>query len=317
MIPFDRIREIAIFRRNGLGDVLCSIPLVLRCKELMTQAKTTLFLEEGSFCLSPYLKGPDEIVLIPPKSNKYLGIIQLAWQRRGQPFDLAISAKTSPMKLMNFSLLMTKAPYRAAYVEGKWHEKLINRPKTYLPNPSIHQALQAIHLIDPEMTEVPKRLYPSLQSVEKRRLFSQKTMLISLSNNRIGSTLSLERTAHLLNCLHKKHPFCLIISCLPRDFLKARRIETLLKMENQIAATAKFSDFLALLNGSDLIFSSDGGIVHLAAALQKPSLFLFGGTKVECWGPLSKEALTLAHTGHVMEIPEEAILEKLEKLLEQ
>lgn len=315
MIPFDRIQKIAIFRRNGLGDVLCSIPLILRCKELMPQAKVTLFLEKSGFCLAPFLKGPDEIALIPSSINKYLGILQHAWQWRGEKFDLAISAKTSPMKLMNFSLWAVGAPNRIAYVEGKWHEKLISLPRIYDPNTQIHQALQAIQLIDPEMKEVPRRLYPSLHSVEKKRLFSQKTILISLSNNRVGSTLSIERFSHLLNAFSKKVPFALAISCLPKDLFKARLLSSQLLMEHQIFSTPHFTDFLTLLNGADAIFACDGGIVHLAAALQKPSLFLFGGTKVERWGPLSKEALTIAHTGHVMEIDEEVIFQKLKEVI--
>lgn len=317
MIPFNTIQKIAIFRRNGLGDTLCSIPLILRCKELMPQAKITLFLEKAGYCLAPYLKGPDEIALIPPSSNKYLEILKLAWQRGFEKFDLAISAKTSPMKLMNFSLYLTRASHRAAYITThKWHEKLITHPRAHIPENLSHQALQAIHLIDPEMMELPRRLHPTLQGIEKKKLFAEKALFISLSNNRIGSTLSLERTASVLNTLYQFRSFAVAISCMELDFLKAKKMSSLLNMPNQIFATKQFADFLTVLHSADIIFACDGGIVHLAAALQKPSLFLFGGTKVEQWGPLCKEALTIAYPGHVMDIPETQIVYHLQRLLE-
>ncbi len=315
MIPFHAIRRIAIFRRNGLGDVLCSIPLALRCKELMPQAKITLFVEKNGFCLAPYLKGIDEVALIPSGCNKYINIAKLAWQRRKEKFDLAISAKTTPMKLMNLSLCALRAPYRMAYVQNRWHSAVINCPKRYAEQNPFHQALQAIHLIDPEMNELPKRLYPTLRSVDQQRLFSQKTLLISLSNNRVGSTLPPQRLAYLLNRLAKETSFAVAISVLPKDVAKAQEIASLLTMEHKLFATKQFPHFLSLLNSADAIFAGDGGVAHLSAALQKPALHLFGGVKVSQWGPLSKYASTLFHPTHVIDIPEEQILDSLHSLL--
>jgi ADP-heptose:LPS heptosyltransferase len=315
MIPFHSIQRIAVIRRNGLGDVLCSLPLVLRCKELMPQAKITLFVEKNAFSLAPYLQGPDEVALIPSSGNKYLNILKLAWQKRNESFDLAISAKTMPMKLMNFSLCALRASYRTAYVQGDWHDRLINHSKLYQPQNNLHQALQAIHLIDPEMKELPRRLYPILRLANQEKLFAKKTLLISVSNNRIGSTLPPQRLAHLLNSLATEESFAVAISGLPKDFAKAQEIASLLKMEHKIFATKQLSHFITLLNSADAIFSSDGGIVHLSAALQKPALYLFGGVKVSQWGPLSKKALTLFHQDHVMDIPEGQILQALRAVL--
>lgn len=316
MKTLDAIQNIAIIRRNGLGDVLCSIPLVLRCKELMPNAKVTLFLEESGFLLAPYLQGPDEIALIPPSRNKYFGIAKLGWQRRSESFDLAISAKTSPMKLMNVSLFALRAKERAAYVEGKWYDRFVNRAKIFEKDALIHQALQAIQLIDPEMSELPQRLHPKLRSVRKEKLFEKKTLFISVSNNRAGSMLDLERIASLLNKLASIQNFAVAISCLSKDIDKAERLSSLFQMQHSVFVTEQFSQFLTLLNSADAIFTGDGGIVHLAAALEKPSLCLFGGTKVEQWGPLSNQAIVLSHAGHIMQLPEENILEKLKQLLE-
>lgn len=317
MIPFSTIRRIAIFRRNGFGDVLCTIPLALRCKELMPQATVTLFIEKNAFCLAPYLQGPDEIAEIPSDQNKYIGLAKLVWQRRKESFDLAISAKTNSMKLMNMTLYALRAPYRAAYTKGNWHDKLINCPRLYVDQTSIHQALQAIHLIDPEMTELPKRLYPVLGSLEGERLFPEKTLLISISNNRAGSILSPERIVELLNTLAAEMPFAVAISCLSQDLGKAKKIASCLHMKCKIFISNQFSQFLTLLQSADAIFVGDGGIVHLSSALRKPALFLFGGTKISQWGPMNPLASTLFSPSHVMEIPPSEILEKLRRLIRE
>lgn len=315
MIPFDTIQRIAILRRNGLGDVLCSLPLALRCKELMPQAKITLFVEKNAFCLAPYLEGIDEVALIPSGSNKYMNIAKLAWQRRKETFDLAISAKTTPMKLMNLSLCALKATYRTAYVQNRWHDVLINCPRRYIRQNPFHQALQAIHLIDPKMQELPRRLYPLLRSVDSQRLFAKKTVLISVSNNRTGSILPPQRLAYFLNNLASEASFAVAISALPKDVAKAQEIASLLTMEHKLFITKQFPHFLSLLNSADAIFAGDGGVAHLSAALQKPALHLFGGIKVSQWGPLSKQALTLFHPVHVMDIPEKQIFSSLRSLM--
>jgi ADP-heptose:LPS heptosyltransferase len=178
-----------------------------------------------------------------------------------------------------------------------------------------HQALQAIHLIDPEMHELPRRLYPSLRAVDRQRLFAKKTVLISVSNNREGSLLPPQRLVRLLNSLAAEIPFAVAISALPKDVAKAQEIASVLTMEHKIFATKQFPHFLSLLNSADAIFAGDGGVAHLSAALQKPALHLFGGVKVSQWGPLSKQASTLFHPIHVVDIPEEQIFNSLRSLI--
>lgn len=315
MIPFETIQKIAIFRRNGLGDILCSIPLALRCKELMPQAKVVLFVEKANTSLIPYLQGPDEIAIIPSERNKYYEIAKLAWQVRGQRFDLAISAKTTPMKLMNASLLAIGAKHRAAYVDDAWHSRLINHPLFFNKQTKGHQALRAIHLVDPALEKIPSRLYPLLIPPTQKKYFSQRTLLISVSNNRVGSTLPLEKKAAVLNALASKIPFAVAISGMPKDLSKAWKLASLLKMQKEIHSTGNFEEFMILLNSVDGVFVGDGGIAHLAAGLRKPSVLLYGGTKVWEWGPLNEKAITLAHPHHVVDISEEEILNALEKIL--
>lgn len=309
------IKRIAIFRRNGLGDVLCAIPLVLRCKELMPQAKIHLFIEKRSFPLVPYLEGPDEVAMIPSQRNKYFEIVKLAWQWRNIKFDLALSAKTSPMRLMNAFLLALRAKTRIAYVDNRWDARLVNYSIPYDHQKPVHQALQAIHLIDPSMDILEEKYYPVLKRVGKKTFFPNTTVLISVSNNRIGSTLPIDRYASILNTFFLERPFSVAISSLSKDYSRAKELAILLKMENKVFLTEIFDDFLILINSVDLVFVGDGGIVHLAAALQKKSVVLYGGTNLDKWGPLNKHALSLSHPHHIADIPQSKIIAALSKQL--
>ncbi len=312
MIPFSQIRSVVIFRRNGLGDILCSIPLVLRCKELMPQAHISLCIEEKNRDLAPYLQGPDEVVLIAQRKNKYLEMALTIWPLRKRGIDIGISAKTTPMKLINRSLLALGAKYRIAYVEKK-RDWCVNCP---VPNslPTTHQALRAIHLIDPQMDQLEPAYYPQLRRVGKVELFSPTTLLVSVSNNRAGSTISPSRYATFLNALAGIPSLGIIVNCLPKDRPQAEELVKRLQIPNHVYPTETLGDFLALLNSVDGVFTGDGGIVHLASALHKPLVALYGGTKPWEWGPLNSQATVLSHEHHVDEIDTGQIVNALHQL---
>lgn len=285
------MKNIAIVRRNGFGDVLCTIPLVHLCKKLYPEAKVHLFVDAMSAALVPYLEGPDEISVIEPSSNKYWQIAKTAWRHRNQHFDLAISGKTTPMRLMNVFLMALRAQKRIAYVKSSW---LINAPKPWILEEK-HQALKLLHLLDPSLDRVPTDWFPRLKGVTP--ISRPGHILVSASNNRIGSTLSLERMAACLDTA----PVC--ITALEKDRAKAEQLAQKLKVPYELFVGLSFGEFLGLIKGVGKVFVGDGGISHLAAALDKPQVALFGGTKVWEWSPLSDKALCLAHPHNVNDIP--------------
>jgi len=308
------LKNIAIIRRNGFGDTLCTIPLILYCKQKWPEAQITLFLEEKSMCLAPFLVGPDRVVSISKGKNKYFSLLSTALKERKTKFDLAFSAKTSPMKMMNFFLFALGARERRAYTDKSWDSCLINQKVPYEEMTGLHQAVQVLRLLDPKIETVSPTLYPRLKNVGQKKLAELPTLFYSVSNNRVGCTLSFHKTAYLLNSLHEKLPFCTIINSLPKDQEKAEQLASLLRCPYQIRPTANFSDFLEILNSCDVVFVGDGGACHLASALQKPTVALFGGTIFSRWRPLSDQAICFPTKDHVDMLPEDEILNALFKV---
>ena len=291
-ISFPELRNIAIIRRNGFGDVLCTMPLVHLCRSLAPQAKIHLFVDEMTAPLVPYLDGPDTVSVLEPSSNKYGQIIKTAWRHRKERFDLAISGKTTPMRLMNLSLALLRARKRAAYVGKSWDAHLINCPKPWVREEK-HQALKLLQLLDP-ISHIPPAWFPRLKNVTA--ISRPDHILVSVSNNRAGSALSLERMAACIDV-----PVC--ITALEKDRAQAEKFAQMLTVSSELFIGRPFSEFLGLIKGVRGVFVGDGGISHLAAALDKPQVVLFGGTKVWEWGPLSDKARCLAHPHNVNEIP--------------
>jgi ADP-heptose:LPS heptosyltransferase len=307
-------QQIGIVRRNGLGDLLCVLPLVNLCKQRFPGCQVTLFVDGRGAPLLPYLEGVDQTVVIPSSTNKYAALLKTAWAHRNKKFDLLISAKPSPMKLLNLFLYALKGKKRIAYVDEAWHSRLINQPRAYDPREEKHQMVKSLRLLDPSFETVPPELRPRLK-VTPSFQFEERAILVSVTNNRLGSTLDADKTQRLLNRAYEKSPFKVVINCEPADRARAHLLAEGLKMKTEIIPTPSFDMFISLIASVDAFFIGDGGIMHLAAALDKPQVVLFGGTKIWEWGPLSEKAICLSDSHNVNFIPEEIIQQALEKIL--
>jgi ADP-heptose:LPS heptosyltransferase len=274
----------------------------------------TLFVDGRGAPLLPYLEGVDQAVVIPSSTNKYAALLKTAWAHRNKKFDLLISAKPSPMKLLNLFLYALRGKNRIAYVDEAWHSRLINQPRAYDPQEEKHQMVKSLRLLDPSFETVPPALRPRLK-VTPSFQFEERAILVSVTNNRLGSTLDADKTQRLLNRVYEKSPFKVVINCEPADRARAHLLAEGLKMATEIIPTSSFDTFISLIASVDAFFIGDGGIMHLAAALDKPQVVLFGGTKIWEWAPLSEKAICLSDPHNVNFIPEEIIQQALEKIL--
>lgn len=100
--------KIAILRRNGLGDLICTQPLIKYLQYTFPIAEIHLFLESNNNELADYLC-PEITTHIIPKGNKYITTLGTALKWRKLHFDIAISAKPTPMKLNNLFLWLLGA----------------------------------------------------------------------------------------------------------------------------------------------------------------------------------------------------------------
>lgn len=320
-----RAYNIAVIRRNGLGDLLCTVPLLQYIHLSIPHASTTLFVDKRNAPLIPYLSYFENIVIFPG-GNKYFSTLKTAWKFRSKRFDLAISAKTSPMKLMNIFLYTLGASNRTALVDDSWHSCLINQKIYHNPKTSLlHQALKSLHLVNPALDKIPQKLYPTIKTstlIDKHRIYEKflppkfnenhsPLILISTSYNRPFSNPTEEIYLPTLNSLHKKQPLRVIISHLPKDTEHAQKLSSRLLCPSFPISTKNFSQFLSLIAASDLIFIGDGGTMHLAAALNKPQVTLFGQTRIEEWSPLSDRAICFYHPLHVRYIDKAKIIKAL------
>lgn len=306
--------------------MICAMPLLLYLREKAPQASITLFCDKSNASILSLLPQADEVVVFPA-GNKYLSVLGSAWSHRSKKFDLAISAKTSPMKLINFFLYTLGAREKIATVDNSWHRSLINKQIPYNESKArcLHQSLKSLHLLDPSIEEVPRHLYPSIKipasvQAKKEKILFQKLstlstnvplILISVSYNRNSSNPGISFYKNILNRLHRAHPVRIAVSCLPQDLKEAEKLSQELSAPSVAVSSEDIESFATLLDLSDLVFIGDGGIMHIAAAMGKPQVTLFGETLLEEWRPLSDKAICFHHPEDAKKISKEEVLQAL------
>ncbi|MCH9626769.1 MAG: hypothetical protein S4CHLAM2_03970 [Chlamydiales bacterium] len=307
------MKKIAIVRRNGLGDLLCAFPLVRFFQMYEPETKITLFVDRRNSSLIPYLPAVDQVVVLPARGNKLLNTWRVACRFRHQ-FQCAYSAKTSPMKLMNFFLYLLKAEERFAYVDDSWHSRLVNRPLHFDSGRMLHQAVKSLRLVDPNCKEVPEELYPVLTVPKNSCSLPSPTVLVSATTTRPASRLDTDRYAALLNRLHACKPISVLIVGQPKDASRAQALATQLNMHHLVHFPRNFEEFMVFLDAADYYFVEDGGVAHIGAALGKRGVILYGETNPIEWAPLSKKVTTFYHPVHVNHLEDEKIFEALKRM---
>ena len=335
-MKFDKQIKIAIARRNGIGDLICTIPLLNSLKYYYKNCFITLYLSESNHKLYPYIKSADEVITFP-RGNKYLSVVIEAIKGRKKKFDISISAKIGSMKLMNIFLYILGAKKKIAYVDSKkWHSNLINHGIYFDENEikNNHQALNCLRLFLQKEKDIPDEFLPRLYIPDEKRYRYEKKLLsmiykdsqksddkilfVSVSNNRKNSRLKTKVYSDIINSLENIKRFTVIISCTMSDIKIAKELDNSINLTSVIIPTKELDELIVLLSLVDVALLTDGGLMHLAAALCISQVTLFGFTSLKMWRPLTDSAKCLWHHSNVNEIDHvsirNALIEKLQEI---
>ncbi len=323
MLNLTQPKSFAIFVRSAYGDLLMVSPLINFIKQQNSQHKITLFVEDKNFQLVELMENIDACYQIPSNGNKYLLYILHGLKNRQNKYDISIAAKTGTGTANGFFPYMLGAKIRISYVSSKkrWTDWMINYPIPFNENiyQQQHYALGVLQLLDKDASHISKNLYPKLSQDSYKDKNDTRTILIflSVSNNRASCQLKNSTFAKLLNQLKHSYSIFAYISTLEADTNKAKDLQNLLDIKSSIKLTPSLKDYINVIHTTDLCFFGEGGGMHMAAALRKKQVVLFGHTSTITWSPLSDVATVLSDQSNVNNISTDKILSALQLALEE
>ncbi len=292
--------KIAIVRLSALGDIIVSAVFLAAIKERLPNAQIEWFVDERFSAIlehSPYIDKLHPIALKSAlKTFNPLKIFKLFKSLRAYEYDIiidmqglvksALIAQTlKAPKKVGFDYASAREGLSAFFYSQKvsiaYNEPILKRNFTLLS-----------HALNLSQKEISNEISESLSS--RSKVFSYQDspkidalnlnenklkILFVLETSKINKTYPTERFKELALML-ENFQICLLWHA---NEDKANALYGALKNQRDVLLLPKLTlnEVKALLFKMDLIIGGDTGITHLAWALQKPSITLYGNTPME------------------------------------
>ncbi|WP_033772231.1 lipopolysaccharide heptosyltransferase I [Helicobacter pylori] len=288
--------KIAIVRLSALGDIIVSAVFLAMIKERFIHAQIEWFVDERFSAIlehSPYIDKLHPIALKSAlKSFNPLNIFKLFKSLRACEYDIIIDMQgliksalitqcLKAPKKVGFDYASAREGLSALFYSQKvsiaYDEPILKRNFTLisqalnLPRKEISQSLNSRSKVFS---------YQDSSQINALNLNQNKPkILFVLETSKINKTYPIERFKELALMLESVQ-ICLLWHA---DEKKAAALYDALKNQCDILLLPKLTlnEVKALLFRMDLIIGGDTGITHLAWALQKPSITLYGNTPME------------------------------------
>ena len=305
--------KILVVRRDNIGDLVCTTPLLAALRRRFPDAWLGALVNSYN---APVLAGnPDVSEVVSYRKLKHLeggdsalaalaGRVAGLWRLRRLRLDVVVlAAPGTPAR--GLSLARWLRPARiAGFDDGSPQTRTLDLRVALASLRAAHEvervfALARLFGIDgapPPMVVVPQ----AGETQRARRLLAPGeclTVAVHVSARRPAQRWPASRFAGLIRALRGQHGARVLLLWSPGaadhpqhpgDDAKAQEILGLLGPEDAMVSacpTARLESLVGALSVCDRVICSDGGAMHLAAALGKPVVALFGDSPVERWRP--------------------------------
>jgi lipopolysaccharide heptosyltransferase II len=310
-VDANQIKRVVVRGTNWVGDSVMTVPALRALRRVLPHAKITLVVRPGAKGIFSEVEFIDELLVYDRRNFLSVPSQIREWKRR--QFDLAVLFQNAfEAALIPF---LAGVPLRLGYATES-RQAFLTHPLE-LPDwrSSRHEVFYYLYLI----TALEQLLYgtseicesepdASLQISDQRRSeaenllrffgVAEATPIVALCPGSINSRAkrwSAESYAALADRLIESQRQVLLIGS--PDEIDVTNEVTSRMQHRPIVLTGKTSldQITAVLSLVDLVVTNDTGPAHIAAALGRPTLVIFGPTNPLTTRPFSLEAEVLRH----------------------
>jgi len=309
-----KYHRILLIRRDNIGDLVCTTPLINALRTSFPDSELWALVNSYNravlenhpsldFILS-YTKAK-HVESILGKVNAHIQRLRLMLQLRSRKIDLCILAAPGYQKRMLSFVRIIKPHHTIGFVESEKNSSLISMPIHWKYDPKITEVEDVWKLSTAfGITSKPNKLsvYPdSKKRDELRRLTLHKVhsadriIGIHLSSRKASQRWPISYYAKLIKILAMRHDRHFFIFWAPGDDKNPRhpgdddKADALIEETHGLPitpiVTKSLDELIAGLSLCDEVICPDGGAMHIAAALGKPIVCLFGNSDSNRWRP--------------------------------
>lgn len=286
-----------------MGDIILTTPALRALRTLFPEAYICYLVEAPYARLIEGNGLVDEVVVIQPRLGP-TGLLAVIKKLREKKFDAVIDFHGGPRCAL--LVLASGSPVKIGY-ETKYKAWVYDYrvPRSYLSGPvhSVINHLNLIKMLNPEISEDYPLQVPPPKPEERRKietfwqqlgLFSRRVVAVHISAGNRFRDWGKENLVTFLESLASLPEVGPLLIGSKEDKLREKEILQSLKKEvASLVGETNLGDLIAVLEKVDLFVGPDSGPMHLAAAVNKPIVALFGPTLPAHFAPWRARAIIL------------------------
>ncbi len=296
--------RILVLRLRSIGDIILLTPALHLLKEWRPDLRVSLMIEPRFRELLEGNRDVEEILELAAGTGwgKIASRARAGRELRRRKFSLALNLHGGPTSAL---LAWTSgARWKAGFAHFRSrqiYDILIPDARTILGQPSIHtaehQASAFFHLGMPRR-EIPRARL--MVSAPHEAWWQERRAKLGIAAPRQYALLqptalyetkqwAPERFAKLGLHLERNAELATVYSCGPGESAVLDTVERAAGSRLRRVEGASLGRFAAVVAGSRLFVGNDSGPAHMAAALGRPSVVIFGSSSSQIWGPWPRQ----------------------------
>ena len=311
--------RILVVRRDNIGDLACTTPLVAALRAQLPRAWLAALVTTYNAEVLARNPALDEIFVYEKLKHRSGGLIAHVRNRIGQMSRLR-------GEKLDCVLVPAPAPQSLRIARSLKPGRVVAAPSAYPAG--MHEVERTFELgktLGVAGAPGPLQIFPDKDRVRelKNGIGAGPFVAVHISARRPAQRWPLERYAALIGHLSKQARVLLLWAPGPRDNPKhpgdddaAADVLRLAGGANVVPVeTPELKTLIAALSLAGRVVCPDGGAMHLAAALGKPVVALFGDSPVERWRPWGvAHRVVRPASGDLAELPLEPVLDAFRAL---
>jgi ADP-heptose:LPS heptosyltransferase len=280
--------KILVIQNKRIGDVLIASVLAHNLKNHFQECHITYFVYDYTAGVLENNPNIDRIIEAnDPQLKKFSVLLKTIWEVRKERYDIIIDPYSKfQSRLMCF---FSNAPIRIGFKRKgkKLKLKYYTQEIEFLDQATLScgKALEdrmnllekAFGMQNPDpkykifLTEEDKQ-YHKLDGLKK------PVIVVGVLGSTSNKSLPFQYTARIIDFIAENHQATLLFNYAPSQKKEALAIYDLCKYKEQIRLDIyedSIRGFLQLMNQCDMLISNEGGSVHMAKALDKPTFTIY------------------------------------------
>ena len=285
-------RRALLIRTGGLGDLICALPLYRTLQTAWPETQLDWLLGPRNACLGPYLRANGEVFSLP----------RLAWRRwipgpllralQAAQYDLCLNTMPG-FDTQSAWLCMAVGAHRTRGCPSRTGYRGLNQTFTEpvpAPNTQQHQVVKCLELIKDwtngdASNDISLDIPTRLREAATVRLPAKPFAVLQISTTKRDFMHWPENYFVDLGRMLIKSGLGVIINAVPSEADRAQAMTTRIGPDAKVTCLEEMGGLLALLASAKLVVGSDGGGIHLAAAVGTHTVAFYAETNPLKWRP--------------------------------